>query len=429
MESFAAKVRYGSGTRFDPMMEEKGGWIAGETRGRDEDMPDAVIEILAEANQRLMGEEPNPFKGHHGEVLPPNLDRSFNGFLVREDALKFKVDTEKMLARIAKLKDQLLICKFVGPKPPPHIMKMWIQALHQELRGNTLSFCRNVGKGYFILSGDNEDALTQALMLTPFRSKWGTCMLQSWVPGFNPDNPSNLAFPTWVSLRNLPLEHQDQALAIAESLGEVIGMDVENDNARDPRFCINLEISKGWVTSIDLECERGMLASQKIMLDYDQLPITCRICLSWKHEANECNEMQRKPHRRTDLGRSSHTYHHYQNKKGKNIVVDEEGFQQVRSRKNTRRNIFENRSQLPRSYTADPRPEGAASDTATAAAPTAALNRQARENKDLTTEDELEDGPVGNQGRRSSEVRSAGPGIDPGMNLEGPTETTALLNA
>ena len=418
MESFAAKVRYGSGTRFDPMMEEKGGWIVGETRGRDEDMPDAVIEILAEANQRLMGEEPNPFKGHHGEVLPPNLDISFNGFLVRKDALKFKVDTEKMLARIAELKDQLLICKFVGPKPPPHIMKMWIQALHQELRGNTLSFCRNVGKGYFILSGDNEDALTQALMLTPFRSKWGTCMLQSWVPGFNPDNPSNLAFPTWVSLRNLPLEHQDQALAIAESLGEVIGMDVENDNARDPRFCINLEISKGWVTSIDLECERGMLASQKIMLDYDKLPIRCRICLSWKHKANECNEMQRKPHRRTDLGRSSHTYHHYQNEKGKNIVVDEEGFQQVRSRKNTRRNIFENRSQLPRSYTADPRPEGAASDTATAAAPAAALNRQARENTDLTTEDELEDRPVGNQGRRSSEVRSAGPGIDPGMNRD-----------
>ena len=81
-------------------------------------------------------------------------------------------------------------------------------------------------------------------------------MLQSWVPGFNPDNPSNLAFPTWVSLRNLPIGHQDQALAIAKSLGEVIGMDVENDNAREPRFCINLEISKGWITSIDLECER-----------------------------------------------------------------------------------------------------------------------------------------------------------------------------
>ena len=133
-------------------------------------------------------------------------------------------------------------------------MKLWIQALNQEFRGSTLSFSRNVGKGYFTLSSEDEDALSNALMLTPFRSNSGTCMFQSWVPGFNPENPSNLAFPTWVSLRNMPFEHQDQALAIAESLGEVIGMD--------------LEISKGWVTCIDLESEGGIVASQKIMVDY-----------------------------------------------------------------------------------------------------------------------------------------------------------------
>ena len=90
-----------------------------------------------------------------------------------------------------------------------------------------------MSKGYFILSSEDKDALNNALMLTPFRSKWGMCMLQSWVPGFNPDNPSNLAFPTWVSLRNMPFEHQDQAMAIAESLGEVIGMDTANDQAKD----------------------------------------------------------------------------------------------------------------------------------------------------------------------------------------------------
>ena len=101
MESFAAKVRYGSDTRFDPMMEEKGGWIARDTHRRDEEMPDAVIEVLVEANQRLKGEEPNLFKGYQGEVLPSNLDRSFSGFLVRKNALKFKVDTAKMLAKIA----------------------------------------------------------------------------------------------------------------------------------------------------------------------------------------------------------------------------------------------------------------------------------------------------------------------------------------
>ena len=78
-------------------------------------------------------------------------------------------------------------------------------------------------------------------------------MVQSWALGFNPGNPSNLAFPTLVSLRNMPFEHQDQGLAIAHTLGEVIGIDIANENAKDPRFCINLEISKVWATSIDLE--------------------------------------------------------------------------------------------------------------------------------------------------------------------------------
>lgn len=30
MESFAIKVHYGSGVRFDPMLEEVGGWISRE---------------------------------------------------------------------------------------------------------------------------------------------------------------------------------------------------------------------------------------------------------------------------------------------------------------------------------------------------------------------------------------------------------------
>ena len=161
----------------------------------------------------------NPFKRHIGEILPTNLERSFSGFLVRKEAIKFTVNTNKLLARIDVLKDQLLIGKFVGPKPSPHAMKLWIQALNHEIGENALWLCRNVGKGFFLLNGENKDIVNKALMASPFRSKWGMCMLQSWIPGFNPDNPCNLAFPTWFSLRNLPHEHQDQAISIVETLG------------------------------------------------------------------------------------------------------------------------------------------------------------------------------------------------------------------
>ena len=279
------------------MMEEKGGWIAGEAIQLDVEVEDAMIEGLAEANQQMRGGDFNPFRGQYGGILPSNLERSFTSFLVRKDAIKFKVNSKKLLARIAMLKDQLLIGKFVGPKPPPQEMRLWIQTLNQEVRESGLTFCRNVGKGYFLLKGEDTDALHNAMMLSPFRSKWGTCMLQSWVPGSNPDNPSNLAFPTWICLRNMPYEHQDQAIAIAKTLGEVIGMDTGNENSKDPRFCVNLEISKGWATCTMLESEEGILPPQIIMVDYEKLPIRCRVCLSWKHKANDCKEFHKRPMR------------------------------------------------------------------------------------------------------------------------------------
>ena len=147
METFAEKVRYGSGTRFDPMLEERGGWILGEAPKHDEEMTDAVIEVLAEANNQGARDELNPYKEQYGEILPPNMERNFCDFLVRKDAITFKVNLQKLSERIAMLKDQLLIAKFIGPKPAIQDLKLWIQDLNKELRGSSLTLCRNVGKG------------------------------------------------------------------------------------------------------------------------------------------------------------------------------------------------------------------------------------------------------------------------------------------
>ena len=90
---------------------------------------------------------------------------------MRRDAIKFKVKPDKLLARITLLKDRLLIGKFVGPKPNPQAMRLWIQTLNQDLHGSTLEFWRNVGKGFFILRGEDRDVLNIALMLSPFREE------------------------------------------------------------------------------------------------------------------------------------------------------------------------------------------------------------------------------------------------------------------
>lgn len=114
-------------------------------------MVDAVIEVMADGSQQAEVSEINPFRAQHGETLPENVERNFSGFLVRTNALVFKVDTQKLQIRIAMLRDQLVIAKFVGPKPSPQTIGQWLQTLNHELRGSQLSFCRDVGKGYFFV--------------------------------------------------------------------------------------------------------------------------------------------------------------------------------------------------------------------------------------------------------------------------------------
>ena len=75
------------------MLEERGGWVAGEGPKGDAVMSEAVIEVLAEASNQIPGDQLNPFKEQAGEILPGNMERNFSGFLVRKDAITFKVDT------------------------------------------------------------------------------------------------------------------------------------------------------------------------------------------------------------------------------------------------------------------------------------------------------------------------------------------------
>lgn len=79
MESFATKVWFGNAPHFDPMMVERGGWIVGEAPRQDIEMEDAVMEGLAEARHRISRGDLNLFKGHSGEILPTNLERTLVG--------------------------------------------------------------------------------------------------------------------------------------------------------------------------------------------------------------------------------------------------------------------------------------------------------------------------------------------------------------
>ena len=99
--------------------------------------------------------------------------------------------------------------------------------------------------------------------------------------GSQGDNPNNLAFPTWVLLRNLAFEHyESQVSHIAKSLGGLIGIKNSNAPSKDPRLCVNININEGQVTRIALNYDEGILPPQKTLVDHDKLPCRCRVCLS-----------------------------------------------------------------------------------------------------------------------------------------------------
>lgn len=114
METFVAKVRFGSGPIFDPLMEEKGGWISREVHVSHEEMMEAVIESMAQDRKQEMKGMLNPFKEHPGEILPKDVEWDYSKFLVRKKMISFKVHSDKLINRIALVKDQILIEKFMG---------------------------------------------------------------------------------------------------------------------------------------------------------------------------------------------------------------------------------------------------------------------------------------------------------------------------
>lgn len=122
-------------------------------------------------------------------------------------------------------------------------------------------------------------------------------------------------------------------------------METSNEDNKDPRFCINLQISNAWVTNIALETENGALPAQVVEVDYDNLPMRCRICLSWKHKAKDCEVGKKKKkntYERPNIQQIPQSMHQKGRDKGKGIEIDHEGFQKVVYRdRGARRNIFD----------------------------------------------------------------------------------------
>jgi hypothetical protein len=70
------------------------------------------------------------------------------------------------------------------------------------------------------------------------------------------------------------------AQEIAAGIGEVLGLDENNDGVKDPRFCVG--IPSGQVINAATN------SKSTVLIDYNYLPIRCRACGDTKHCLKDC---------------------------------------------------------------------------------------------------------------------------------------------
>ena len=177
---------------------------------------------------------------------------------------------------------------------------------------------RNLGKGFFLLKVDKEETAKRLLLLTPYRSNDGLCVFQQWFADFDPTSNKtaridkngftrSMKIPTWITLKQVPVEFMG-VLHIAAGIGEVLGTD-NSSNPEEPRFCLALDAHLGWEPSITVTNETTQI-KPTILIDYNFLPIRCRLCLDTSHCVRDCpsRPSHRRPRQdRTVNGRSDST--------------------------------------------------------------------------------------------------------------------------
>jgi len=196
------------------------------------------------------------------------------------------VNQDVVKKEMERLHKHAIIAYFVGGRQPNAALQQWTAALQTQL-GEWVGLGRELGHGFFQVITRKHEVTQKLLTLTPHRSRWGTCILQTWATGFNPCHPTRLKVPTWVTLRGIPGEFLGEADKIAGGLGDLLASDRRNAHTAEQRFCVALQAGQGWRTQLRIT-NHTTQEQAIITVDYCNLPIRCRICMSTDHLAKDC---------------------------------------------------------------------------------------------------------------------------------------------
>lgn len=97
--------------------------------------------------------------------------------------------------------------------------------------------------------------------------------------------------PVWVTIKDVPRKFRSNALDIVESLGLVFGKNRGDMQQNDQKFCV--AFTAGEPFPITVEVVNPVNGKKSLLVvDYNNLSIRCRHCLSTSHLVKDCSTIK-----------------------------------------------------------------------------------------------------------------------------------------
>ena len=126
--------------------------------------------------------------------------------------------------------------------------------------------------------------------------------MQPWMPAFDASKPQGTRMPVWLTLKNVLEEFLSSAQEMAGNLGTLLGRHQGNSLSADQKFSV--AVKTGVPFDLVLEAVNPVNGETTlIQVDYNNLPIWCRYCLSTSHLIKNCPSVA--GHNRTQRGAKS----------------------------------------------------------------------------------------------------------------------------
>lgn len=235
----------------------------------------------------------NPFQRADGESLPCGTFRNHQGILVR-GTTSFNLDLESQ-ATVAQdipfLSEHVVIAYVVDGDLQGLALTAWWDSLSELAAPGQVNFHRRVNPQVVYVRTDGLETTNQLLTRAFHQFNGGTIIYQRWIKGFNPRIPLRLLWPMWISFPELPLEYQKLSRKIAEQVGLVLAVHDGVGFDSLPRFCVGIDVSQGWTSTVVGYSEAG--GSAPIPVHYDALELNCSLCGHHQHHISQCQRARR----------------------------------------------------------------------------------------------------------------------------------------